>query len=82
MQHDGIEFPTVELVEGGMTIGRRSVLLQLSTAERGTIHFSLRAADLEAFVTFILRMAASRRASVPAQDRVNITDPALRRERR
>jgi hypothetical protein len=68
MHHEGIDFPTVEFVEGGMTPDGETILLQLSSAGR-PIHFSLRAADLEPFVTFILRMAASRRVPVPVQDR-------------
>jgi hypothetical protein len=69
MHHDGIDFPTVAFVEGSMTSDGEAVLLQLSSAEHGPIQFSLRAADLEPFVTFILRMAASRQVPVPAQDR-------------
>lgn len=69
MQHDGIEFPTVDLVQGGVTHDGEAVLVQLRTVEQGPIHFSLRAADLEAFVTFMLRMAASSRASPQSPER-------------
>ena len=69
MQHQGIAFPTVALVEGQVTSDGDAVLLQLSTVEQGPIQFRLRAADLEPFVTFILCMAASRREPVPAQER-------------
>ena len=68
MHHDGIDFPTVEFVEGRMSSDGEAVLLQLSSAGQ-PIHFSLRAADLEPFVTFILQMAASRPMPAPAQDR-------------
>ena len=68
MDHDGVDFPTVEFVEGNMSPDGEAVLLQLSSGQ-GPIQFSLRAADLEPFVTFILQMAASRRVPAPAQDR-------------
>lgn len=68
MHHDGVDFPTVEFVEGNMSPDGEAVLLQLSSGQ-GPIQFSLRAADLEPFVTLILQMAASRRGPAPAQDR-------------
>lgn len=68
-QNHGVDFPVVEFVQGGMSADGETVLLQLTSAEGGPIHFSLRAADLEPFVTFILRMAASRQVSIAAQDR-------------
>lgn len=68
MRHGGIDFPTVEFVEGSVSADGETVLLQLSSGQ-GSIHFSLRAADLEPFLTFILRMAASRRVPVPSLDR-------------
>ena len=68
MDHEGIDFPTVEFVEGSMSPDGESVLLQLLSGH-GPIQFSLRAADLEPFVTFILQMAANRRAPAPPQDR-------------
>jgi hypothetical protein len=68
MRYDGIDFPTVEFVQGSVSPDGESVLLHLSSAH-GPIHFSLRAADLEPFLTFILQMAASRRVPVPDQDR-------------
>jgi hypothetical protein len=68
MRHDGIDFPTVEFVQGSMTPDGDAVLLQLSSGD-GPIQFSLRAADLEPFLTFILRMAASRAVPIPAEER-------------
>jgi hypothetical protein len=68
MHHDGIDFPTVEFVQGGMTPDGEAVLLELSSAD-GPIQFSLRAADLEPFLTFIMRMAASRPVPTPTQER-------------
>lgn len=68
MRHGGVDFPTVEFVEGSVSPDGETVLLQLSSGQ-GPIHFSLRAADLEPFLTFILRMAASRRVPVPGTDR-------------
>ena len=68
MHHDGIDFPTVEFVQGSMTADGEAVLLQLSSGH-GPIHFSLRAVDLEPFLTFILQMAASRQGQTTAQDR-------------
>jgi hypothetical protein len=68
MQQDGIDFPTVEFVEGGMSSDGEAVLLQLWSAGQ-PIHFSLRAADLEPFVTFILQMAASTPVPSLTQDR-------------
>src|SRR5215470_18065436 len=63
------DFPTVLMVEGGMAEDHEHVLLQLLTVERGPIQFSLRLADLESFVTFLLRMAASARAAATVEDR-------------
>jgi hypothetical protein len=70
MQNEHVGFPTVDLVEGGITSDGQQLLLQLSTAERSPLHFSLRVGDLESFVTFLLRMAATLRAANPAEDRV------------
>jgi hypothetical protein len=70
MQRDQLEFPIVELVEGGVNDDAQAVLLKLSTAERGAIHFGLRYSDLESFVTFLLSMAASARGAAPKEDRV------------
>jgi hypothetical protein len=58
MQHADVEFPVVADVEGGATSDGQFVLLQLSTVESGVVHLSIRAADLENFVTFLLRIAA------------------------
>jgi hypothetical protein len=68
MNHTVTDFPTVEFIEGSMSADGETVMLQLSSGQ-GPIHFSLRAADLEPFVTLILQMAASRRAPAPQQDR-------------
>jgi hypothetical protein len=70
MQLDQLEFPIVELVEGGVNDDAQAVLLKLSTAGRGAIHFGLRYSDLESFVTFLLSMAASARGAAPKEDRV------------
>jgi hypothetical protein len=70
MQGDQLEFPIVELVEGGVNDDAQAVLLKLSTVERGPIHFGLRYSDLESFVTFLLSMAASARGAAPKEDRV------------
>jgi hypothetical protein len=70
MTGDGVEFPTVDLIEGGMTADGRALLLQLSTVDRGPVQISLRVADLENFVTFLLRMAAHSAAPAPSEDRV------------
>ena len=59
MQSGTVAFPMVALVEGGLTSDGRQVLLQLMTVEDGPIHFGLRIADMESFVTFLLQMAAS-----------------------
>lgn len=70
MPKDTLEFPVVEGVEGGLSSDGQVVLLKLSTVENERIHFCLRSADLEAFVTYLLCMAASRRSEVPRTDRV------------
>jgi hypothetical protein len=70
MQSASGEFPTVDLVEGGMTPDGQALLLQLSTAERGPVQLSLRLADLESFVTFLLRMAARAQPPEASDDRV------------
>jgi len=69
MQNKTMEFPTMDLVEGGFTTDGQFVLLRLSTAEQVAIQFSVRVLDLEAFVTFLLQMAANARTSAPAEDR-------------
>ena len=70
MQRSQLEFPVVELVEGGVDDDAQAVLLKLSTVERGAIHFGLRYCDLESFITFLLCMAASARGAAPKEDRV------------
>jgi hypothetical protein len=70
MQQDTLEFPVIECVEGGVTDDGQSMLLKLSTVEHGSIRFCLRHCDLEAFVTFLLRMAANSAGSAPKDDRV------------
>jgi hypothetical protein len=70
MLQDDLEFPVVEGVEGGITDDGQAVVLKLSTVENGSIHFCLRHCDLEAFVTYLLCMAASRRDAAPPEDRV------------
>jgi hypothetical protein len=60
----------VALVEGGLTTDGEQVLLQLMTVEDRPIHFGLRLADMESFVTFLLQMAASAKQPNPSEDRV------------
>jgi hypothetical protein len=59
MANESIAFPMVALVEGGVTSDGQQVLLQLVTVDDGPIHFGLRLADMESFITFLLQMAAS-----------------------
>jgi hypothetical protein len=70
MSQDSLEFPVIEGVEGGMTADGEAVLLKLSTVENASIHFCLRHSDLEAFVTYLLCMAANRKDAAPRADRV------------
>jgi hypothetical protein len=70
MAQDSLEFPVVECVEGGLSDDGQAVLLKLSTVENVPIHFCLRHCDLEAFVTYLLCMAANRRDAAPREDRV------------
>lgn len=70
MPSETIEFPMVALIEGGVTTDGEQVLLQLMTVEDGPIHFGLRLADMESFVTFLLQMAASVKQPNPGEDRV------------
>src|SRR5450432_700981 len=70
MPQDSLEFPVVEGVEGGISDDGQAVLLKLTTVENAAIHFCLRHSDLEAFLTYLLCMAASRRDAAPPQDRV------------
>jgi len=67
--NETVEFPAVAFVEGGVTVDGQQVLLQLSTVGREPIRFSLRVADLESVVTFLLRMAGGIRAVEPADER-------------
>jgi hypothetical protein len=70
MPQESLEFPVIEGVEGGMSSDGSAVLLKLSTVENEAIHFCLRQEDLEAFVTYLLCMAASRKGTSPRTDRV------------
>jgi len=70
MPQDSLEFPVIEGVEGGMSDDGQAVLLKLSTVENAAIHFCLRHSDLEAFVTYLLCMAANGREAAPREDRV------------
>ncbi|HLH94442.1 MAG TPA: hypothetical protein VKW08_04925 [Xanthobacteraceae bacterium] len=70
MPQDTLEFPVIEGVEGGLSGDGELVLLKLSTVEDESIHFCLRSADIEAFVTYLLCMAASRRGAPPCTERV------------
>ena len=70
MPQDTLEFPVIEGVEGGLSDDGQAVLLKLTTVEDAAIHFCLRHCDLEAFVTYLLCMASSRREAAPRQERV------------
>ena len=70
MPQGSLEFPVIEGVEGGISDDGLAVLLKLTTVENAAIHFCLRHCDLEAFVTYLLCMAANRRDATPPQDRV------------
>jgi hypothetical protein len=70
MPQDTLEFPVIEGVEGGLSEDGQAVLLKLTTVEDAAIHLCLRHADLEAFVTYLLCMASSRREAAPRQERV------------
>ena len=70
MPQDSVEFPVIDGVEGGISDDGQAVLLRLSTVENVQIHFCLRHADLEAFVTYLLCMAASRAGEPPRDDRM------------
>jgi hypothetical protein len=69
MSQDSLEFPVIEGVEGGISDDGQAVLLKLSTVENASIHFCLRHSDLEAFVTYLLCMAANNRDAAPREDR-------------
>jgi hypothetical protein len=70
MSQDSLEFPVIEGVEGGISDDGQAVLLKLSTVENVSIQFCLRHSDLEAFVTYLLCMAANKREEAPREDRV------------
>jgi hypothetical protein len=69
MPQDCLEFPVVEGVEGGISSDGQVVLLKLSTVEDASIRFCLRHADIEAFVTYLLCMAANNRDTAARPDR-------------
>jgi hypothetical protein len=69
MPQDSLEFPVVEGVEGGISSDGQIVPLTLSTVENTSIRFCLRHSDLEAFVTYLLCIAANRDGA-PRPDRV------------
>jgi hypothetical protein len=70
MPQDSWEFPVIEGVEGGISDDGQAVLLKLSTVENAAIHFCPRHCDLEAFVTYLLCMAARNRDAAARPDRV------------
>jgi hypothetical protein len=70
MPQDSLEFPVIDAVEGGISADGQAVLLRLSTVENAPIHFCLRHADLEAFVTHLLCLAASCAGGPPRDDRI------------
>ena len=71
MPQNTLEFPVVEGVEGGISDDGQAVLLKLyDRRDEAAIHFCLRHSDLEAFVTYLLCMASSRKDAAPRQDRV------------
>jgi hypothetical protein len=70
MANESIAFPMIALVEGGVTSDGQQVLLQLMTVDDGPIHFGLRLADMESFITFLLQMAASAGQASRAEDRM------------
>src|ERR1700730_4729477 len=70
MSQDSLEFPVIEGVEGGISDDGQAVLLKLSTVENVSIRFCLRHSDLEAFVTYLLCMAANKRDAAPREERV------------
>jgi hypothetical protein len=70
MPQDSLEFPVIDAVEGGISDDGQAVLLRLSTVENAQIYFCLRHADLEAFVTYLLCMAANSAGEPPREDRL------------
>jgi hypothetical protein len=70
MPQDSLEFPVIDAVEGGISDDGQAVLLRLSTVENAQICFCLRHADLEAFVTYLLCMAANGAGGPPREDRL------------
>jgi hypothetical protein len=70
MPQDSLEFPVIDAVEGGISDDGQAVLLRLSTVENAQIYFCLRHADLEAFVTYLLCMAANSAGGPPREDRL------------
>jgi hypothetical protein len=69
-QLNQVDFPIVAYLEGGVTDDGQAVLVQIFTAGGEPIHFSLKLIDLEKFLTFFLRMAASLESAGPMEDRV------------
>jgi hypothetical protein len=70
MPQNSFAFPVIDAVEGGLSDDGQAVLLTLSTVEKAQIQFCLRHCDLEAFVTYLLCMAARRPGVPPREDRV------------
>lgn len=70
MQSETVEFPTIGEIQGDISADGQRILLQFSAARGGAVQFGLRMADLESFVTLLLRMAACGRADGPAEDRL------------
>ena len=77
MPRDSFEFPVIEGVEGGLSDDGQAVLLKLSTVENASIQFCLRHCDLEAFLTYLLCMAANRRDAARARTACAITRSRL-----
>jgi hypothetical protein len=70
MAQDCLEFPVVEVIEGGVSSDGQLMLLKLSTVENASFRFCLRHSDLEAFVTYLLCLAASNKGPAPRTDRL------------
>ena len=70
MAQEDVEFPVVSDVGGGVTGDGQFVLLQLLTVDGAPIRFGLNPADLERFITFLLRIAAIFPCSHSTEERV------------
>jgi hypothetical protein len=68
MQQDDDVYPVVAFAEGALTHDGEAIVLRMATLEHGPVNVSLRLADLDKFLSFLLGLAAERGGPAPPKD--------------